>query len=128
MIMLTIKICPQCQAVVATTRLKVCKPMNMCVEPSRHLPDQANCEQTVHRREHDKKHKASITASETIVQYCAEGFTLQCSSYVLGSSYLDAFTSQPPPPPPPPPHMRQHHNILEAVIQYSCSFTVIQFT
>ena len=91
-----------CQAVVPP-RLKGCKPCEHERRAKRkaeqNLPDQATkcykllkttkratetSEQTVYRREQDKKHKASIRASETseqtIVQYCAEGFALQCSS------------------------------------------------
>ena len=39
----------------------------------------------MHRCERDNKHKVSIRASktseQTLMQYCAEGFALQCSSY-----------------------------------------------
>ena len=62
--------------------------VNMCVKP-RETSKRATetGEQPVHRREQDKKHKASIRASETseqtIGQYCAEGFALQCSSVGL---------------------------------------------
>ena len=66
--------------------------VNLCVEP-RDKPSKIcltkpiakrateTSEQTVHRREQDKANiRASETSEQTIMQYCADGFALQCSS------------------------------------------------
>ena len=66
------KVCPQCQAVVPP-RLKVCKS---CDKAELNLPDQAT------------SIRASETSEQTTVQYCAEGFALQCSSYMMGPVML----------------------------------------